>query len=235
MSAFPIPSAITRFVSARTEPVRCSPSLAATAARAELEAACHRWLVAYSIAIVRVSVGAVFLGFGALKFFPGASPAEELTRETMGQLTFGLVPDRAGILLVAVLESTIGVCLLAGRFRRVSLVLLSVAMVGILSPLALVPEELFSPRLGVPTYAPTLEGQYVLKDIVLLAAGLVIASRFLSKHSGHDRGAMPSRHDADAGTCSRRGHGEEEPARGPSEDDGVPAGHDGGIGAGARC
>jgi len=200
-----------------------------------LQAFMAHWLTRHSVTLLRISMGLVFLGFGVLKFFPGASPAEELTRETMGQLTFGLVPDRAGILLVAVLESTIGVCLLAGRFRRVSLALLSVAMVGILSPLALVPEELFSPRLGVPTYAPTLEGQYVLKDIVLLAAGLVIASRFLSKHSGHDRGAMPSRHDADAGTCSRRGHGEEEPARGPSEDDGVPAGHDGGIGAGARC
>jgi uncharacterized membrane protein YkgB len=45
------------------------------------------------------------------------------------------------------------------------------AMVGILSPVLLFPDRLFAG----PHFAPTLEGQYVLKDIVLLAAGMVVA------------------------------------------------------------
>ena len=45
-----------------------------------LESVCHRFLVAHSIAILRVSLGAVFLAFGALKFFPGVSPAQNLVK-----------------------------------------------------------------------------------------------------------------------------------------------------------
>ena len=173
MSAFPIPSAITRFVSARTEPVRCSPSLAATVARArELEAACHRWLVAYSIAILRVSVGAVFLGFGALKFFPGVSPAESLVEATTHILTFGLIPGGVALVGVAVLETVIGLCLLLGRAMRAASFLLVVQLGGILSPIVLLPGRLFSGA-GI---APTLEGQYVLKDIIIVGAALVLAA-----------------------------------------------------------
>jgi len=173
MSAFPIPTAITRFVSARTEPVRCSPSLAATAARArELEAACHRWLVAYSIAILRVSVGAVFLGFGALKFFPGVSPAESLVEATTHILTFGLIPGGVALVGVAVLETVIGLCLLLGRGMRAAGLLLVVQLGGILSPIVLLPGRLFSGA-GI---APTLEGQYVLKDIIIVGAALVLAA-----------------------------------------------------------
>jgi uncharacterized membrane protein YkgB len=58
---------------------------------------------------------------------------------------------------------------------RLGLALLGVAMVGILSPLVLFPGELFAG----PDHAPTLEGQYVLKDVVLLAGGLVVAAREL--------------------------------------------------------
>lgn len=50
--------------------------------------------------------------------------------------------------------------------------LLGVQMLGALSPLLLFPGEMFSG----PYHAPSLEGQYVIKDVVLIAAGLVIAA-----------------------------------------------------------
>jgi uncharacterized membrane protein YkgB len=133
-----------------------------------------RWLARYSVALLRVSLGLVFLGFGVLKFVPGLSPAEELAEETVSGLTFGLIQSSLGLVLVATLESAIGLCLLTGRFLRLGLALLGIAMVGILSPLVLFPTELFTRPFG-----PTLEGQYVLKDVVLLAAGLVVSASAL--------------------------------------------------------
>lgn len=77
-----------------------------------LESHLHRQLVRHGISALRIAVGAVFLGFGLLKYFPGVSPAEDLVKETTGILTFGLVPDWAALVAVATLESFIGICLI---------------------------------------------------------------------------------------------------------------------------
>lgn len=130
------------------------------------------WLVLHSVAALRISLGLVFLGFGLLKFFPDLSPAAGLAGETFARMTSGLVPENVGVLIVAAMETAIGLSLLTRRLLRFGLALLAVTMVGILSPLVLLPGELFR---GVP-WAPTLTGQYVLKDIVLVTAALVVAS-----------------------------------------------------------
>jgi putative oxidoreductase len=143
-----------------------------------------------SVTLLRISMGLVFLGFGMLKFVPDLSPAEGMVEQTVDALTFGMVPGIVGVLLVAALESTIGLCLITGRFMGIGLALLGVAMVGILSPIVLFPNELFSRRF----FAPTLEGQYVLKDLILLTAGLVIAVSGL----GDTRAARGSRSDQHA-------------------------------------
>jgi putative oxidoreductase len=136
------------------------------------EAMAHRWLVAHSIMLLRVSLGAVFLAFGALKIFPGVSPAEDLVTATTHALTFGLVPGPVALLTVAVLECLVGILLISGRHLRAAICLMALLMVGILSPTVL-----FAPRLfSGPHHAPTLEGQYVLKDVVLVAATLVLAA-----------------------------------------------------------
>jgi len=137
-----------------------------------LEKTLHGALVRHGIAALRVTVGAVFLGFGVLKFFPGISPAEGLAIKTIDLLTFGLVPWRVGIVAIAALECFIGICLLANRWMRLAVWLLALEAVGILAPIVLLTGRLFSG----PHHAPTLEGQYVLKDIILVAAGMVIAA-----------------------------------------------------------
>lgn len=55
---------------------------------------------------------------------------------------------------------------------RLALGLLAVELISILSPIVLLPGEIFRAPL-----APTLEGQYVLKDVIVAAAGLVVAAR----------------------------------------------------------
>jgi len=132
----------------------------------------HRWFVHHGIAVLRIAVGAVFLGFGALKYFPGVSPAEDLVYATTHILTLGAIPNGVSIVGVATLECFIGACLISGRLMRLAIWLLALQFIGILSPLVLVPGRLFAG----PHHAPTLEGQYVLKDVILVAAGVVIAA-----------------------------------------------------------
>ena len=73
---------------------------------------------------------------------------------------------------VAGLECVIGICFLTGRFLRVGVWLMAAQMIGAMSPLLFFPRELFP----APQYAPSLAAQYILKDIILVAAGMVIAS-----------------------------------------------------------
>jgi putative oxidoreductase len=135
-----------------------------------IESRLSAWLARFSIVFLRVSLGLVFLGFGALKFFPGISPAEDLAKRTTEALTFNLIPGSVGIIGVAAIETAIGLSLTTGRYRRLGLGLLGLAMVGVFSPLVLFSGDLFA-----RPYEQTLAGQYVLKDIVLLAAALVVA------------------------------------------------------------
>ena len=140
------------------------------------EAAIHRWLMRYSIIALRISMGAVYFVFGILKYFPGVSPAQDLALATTHLLSFGLVPavipSGVAMALIATLECAIGLLLLAGRWLRPAICLLGAPLTGILSPAVLLAGRLFAG----PHHMPTLEGQYVLKDVILVAAAMVIAT-----------------------------------------------------------
>jgi uncharacterized membrane protein YkgB len=131
------------------------------------------WLNRYSVDLLRISLGFVFLLFGVLKFFPGASPAEALVERTIDTMTLGIVSGRNAVLLTAVMETFIGLTLLTGKLLRLGLVVLAGAFVGIMSPLVLFVGDLF------PAGGPTLEAQYVIKDVILIAAALVVAAKVL--------------------------------------------------------
>lgn len=130
-----------------------------------------RWLARYSIQVLRISLGLVILGFGALKFVPGASPAEDLVMRTVDRLTLGVVSGQTAVLVTAVTEVLIGAILISGKFLRLGLLVVAGWLVGIMSPLVLFFTDMF------PAGGPTLEAQYVLKDLVLGAAALVVAAR----------------------------------------------------------
>jgi uncharacterized membrane protein YphA (DoxX/SURF4 family) len=139
-------------------------------AEASVKASLQRW----SIPALRIALGAVFAVFGVLKFFPGVSPVEALVSQTWEKLTFGVVSGQAALVATAVIEVAAGALLIAGgAFARVGLVVLALAFVGILSPIVLLPAEVFGP------VGPTLTGQYIFKNVVLIAAALVVASRVL--------------------------------------------------------
>lgn len=130
------------------------------------------WMARHAIALTRLALGTVFLWFGALKFVPGWSPAEELAGRTIETLTIGLVSPEVGLPVLAAWECVIGIGLLAARFLRLTLLLLFLQMPGTVLPLLLFPAETFT----VFPVAPTLEGQYIVKNLVLVASALVVGA-----------------------------------------------------------
>ncbi|MBA2452619.1 MAG: DoxX family protein [Chloroflexia bacterium] len=126
-----------------------------------------RWLAHYSIPILRIGLGIVFLWFGVLKFFPGLSPAEDLVRNTI----FFIDPDLF-MPVLALWEMVIGLGLIFGRFMRLTLLLLFLQMPGTLLPLFILPDVTWQ---HIP-YSPTVEGQYIIKNLVLIGAGLVLGA-----------------------------------------------------------
>jgi uncharacterized membrane protein YphA (DoxX/SURF4 family) len=125
-----------------------------------------------AIPLLRIALGINFLWFGALKFVPGLSPAEDLATRTIEVLTFGIVEAGISLPALATLEVLIGLGLLSGRFLRVVLALLAFQMVGTMTPLVLFPAETFT----IFPIAPTLAGQYILKNMVLAAAAAVVGA-----------------------------------------------------------
>jgi uncharacterized membrane protein YkgB len=126
----------------------------------------------FSIKLLRICLGIVFLWFGLLKFFPDVSPAQDLATRTIEMLTFGLVKPSLSLPVLALWECLIGVGLITNRFLRVTLLLLFVQMLGTFTPMVLFPRETWIQFPAVPT----LEGQYILKNIVLVSAALVIGA-----------------------------------------------------------
>ncbi|HML21093.1 MAG TPA: DoxX family membrane protein [Aggregatilinea sp.] len=123
------------------------------------------WMARHGLRIMRLSLGVVFLWFGALKLFPDLSPAEDLVRET----TYFVDPNWF-IPVLALWEMAIGLGLIAGKFMRITLLLLFLQMPGTALPLVIKPDAVWT---HFP-YALTLEGQYIIKNLVLVGAGIVL-------------------------------------------------------------
>ena len=130
------------------------------------------WLGQRSVDILRVSLGLIFLVFGALKFFPQLSSAEDLAGATLGIITFGYLTPTLSLPLLALWETTIGLALLTGKFQRLAVYSLYFHVAGTLVPLVLIPEQTWS----APPFAASLEGQYIFKNLVTVGAALVITA-----------------------------------------------------------
>jgi len=130
------------------------------------------WMSKNGLLLLRLSVGIIFFWFGILKFIPGLSPAQDLAIRTIDLLSFGIVPGNISIYILAVWEVLIGIGLLTGIYMRATLLLLFLQMLGTLTPIFLFPGEVFT---KIP-YAPTLEGQYIIKNLVIISAGIVLGA-----------------------------------------------------------
>lgn len=125
------------------------------------------WMARHGLTLLRISVGIVFFWFGALKLFPGASPAETLVRETLPFL-----PMEMFLPVLAIWEMVIGLGFITGKFMRLTILLLLFQMIGAASPIVLNPAAVF---VKFP-FVLTLEGQYIVKNAVLVSAAFVIGA-----------------------------------------------------------
>lgn len=130
------------------------------------------WMARYGLLLLRLSLGVIFLWFGFLKFFPGTSSAEGIAAKTIEVLTLGTIPPRLAVILLAIWECIIGLGLLIGVGMRVTLFLLFTQMLGTITPLFFFPGVTF---VSVP-WVPTLEGQYIIKNLVLISAGIALGA-----------------------------------------------------------
>ena len=124
-----------------------------------------RWMAQNGLRLLRISLGVVFLWFGALKLLPGLSPAEELVRNTV----FFVNPD-IFVPLLAIWEMAIGIGFLFGWQMRATLILLFLQMPGTMLPVFIMPEAVWTQF----PHGLTLEGQYIVKNMVLVTAGIVL-------------------------------------------------------------
>lgn len=121
----------------------------------------------HSIIFMRIALAIVYIWFGWLKII-GISPAEDLVEQTV----FWLKPD-IFIPILGISEMLIGVGLLIKRFIPLTIILLLLHMIATLFPLFILTDACFD---AFP-YRPTLVGQYIIKNLVLVAGALVIVGK----------------------------------------------------------
>jgi uncharacterized membrane protein YkgB len=119
--------------------------------------------------VARGSIFLIFFWFGFIKLL-GLSPASPLAKALIDK-TVGLQYFDALFFILALLECVIGVLFLFPKLTRVVVPLLLIHMLVVCSPLVLVPHYTWQSFL-----VPTLEGQYIIKNAVVIAVAIGIAA-----------------------------------------------------------
>ena len=132
------------------------------------------WMDRYGTFFLRVSLGIIFIWFGALKTV-GMSPAQELVARTV----YWFSPE-VFIPILGWWEVVIGLCLIIRPLIRLGIFLLFLQMPGTALPMILLPDVCFT---KIP-FGLTMEGQYIIKNLVLISAALVVGGGVRSKR--HD-------------------------------------------------
>lgn len=119
--------------------------------------------------VARFAFFIIFFYFGFLKLV-GLSPASPLA-ESLTAKTIGMQYFDASFMALAVIECLIGILFLIPKATRIVIALLVVHMGVVCSPLVLVPEHIW-----IAPLVPNLEGQYIIKNIALIAVAIGIAA-----------------------------------------------------------
>lgn len=136
----------------------------------EVASTIRTYIFSNTTRLLRWAIGINYFWFGILKFFSGLSPAETLAKDTIRILTFSLIPDDTNLLLLTIWEVGIGLIFLSGYFIRLGTNAAIVHMIFTFMPLFFFPEVSFSHA----PYGFTIVGQYIVKNLVFLAALCVI-------------------------------------------------------------
>jgi len=140
----------------------------------ELDQAIAEGMYRYGRVLLRYSLAVVFVWFGALKI-ADISPAADLVRNTV----YFFPPDQF-LPVLGWWEVLIGVGLAFRPLVRAALFLLALQMPGTFLPLVILPQVCFT---SFP-FGLTLEGQYIVKNLILISAAFVVGStvRVVPRH-----------------------------------------------------
>jgi len=131
-----------------------------------------RWMRRGSAPAIRISFGIIFIWFGILKLFD-VSSAESLLKATVVWLPFG--SPEFWLIIIGWWEVIIGVTFLFSRTTKIAIALLFLQMFGTFMPLVLLPEITFQ---NGNIFTPSLEGQYIIKNVMIISAALVLGGKF---------------------------------------------------------
>lgn len=138
------------------------------------------WMTEHGPMVVRASLGLVFVWFGALKLL-GVSPVEGLSKEMLywfsPELFVWLEPGWV-VPIFGAFEVAIGALLLGAIALRVTLAIFWLHLLGTFSVLVIRPDLAY--RQGNPLLLTEL-GEFVVKNVVLIAAGIVVGSTVRSE------------------------------------------------------
>lgn len=125
---------------------------------------------------LRLSMGIIFIWFGILKTI-GLSPAEGLVLSTVNWMP--IFSAETWLVIIGWWEVIIGICFLFKPTLRIAIGLLAMQMAGTLLPLFILTEVTF--QSGAFPYAPTMEGQYIIKNLLIISAAIVIGGTVRKK------------------------------------------------------
>ncbi len=144
----------------------------------EIDQKISTFMERWGILAVRVSFGIIFIWFGILKPM-GISAAESLVLATVPWLP--VFEGQTWVAIIGWWEVLIGIAFLFPQLIRVAIGLLALQMVGTFMPLLFLPEVTFQP--GKIPFGPTMEGQYIIKNLMIISAALVVGGTVRGKIS----------------------------------------------------
>lgn len=130
----------------------------------------------YGTTALRLSLAIIFIWFGLLKPL-GLSPAQPLVEATVSWMP--LLSPTGWVSVIGWWEVAIGAFFLFRPTIRIALALMALQMVGTFLPMVLLPDVTF--QAGRIPYGPTMEGQYILKNLLIISAGLVVGGTVRSE------------------------------------------------------
>ena len=120
--------------------------------------------------ILTFSIGLIFFYFGIIKFFPNLSPAEQIGSSTVCKLCFNLISSEVCLILLAILETLMGIGLMTRKYLRFTIFIAIAHLTMTFTPLLFFPDLIFQESM----ISPTLLGQYIYKNVIIICALIVV-------------------------------------------------------------
>ncbi len=128
------------------------------------------WLRRTYLPAARLAVFVIYFYFGILKLL-GDSPATPLAHALVTK-TIGASNFDWSFMALALFECLIGILFLFPKATRIVIPMLFLHMIIVCSPLLIVPHLVF-----VKPLVPTLEGQYIIKNVAIIALAIGVAAQ----------------------------------------------------------